>query len=109
MLSAYCISNRLLCVGGNIKEEETMFFTLKELTLELDMYSDVWQKRNQYYKAIILLLKINKFKKETARDFPGGQLVKNPFANAGDTGSIPGPGKWGQQSRLAQTVETWAL
>ena len=27
------------------------------------------------------------------RDFPGGALVKNPPANAGDTGLIPGPGR----------------
>ena len=27
------------------------------------------------------------------RDFPGGAVVKNPPANAGDTGSIPGPGR----------------
>ena len=26
------------------------------------------------------------------RDFPGGAVVKNPPANAGDMGSIPGPG-----------------
>ena len=26
------------------------------------------------------------------RDFPGGTMVKNPIANAGDTGSHPGPG-----------------
>ena len=26
------------------------------------------------------------------RDFPGGTVVKNPPANAGDTDSIPGPG-----------------
>ena len=26
-------------------------------------------------------------------DFPGGAVVKNPPANAGDMGSIPGPGK----------------
>ena len=25
--------------------------------------------------------------------FPGGIVVKNPPANAGDTGSIPGPGR----------------
>ena len=28
-----------------------------------------------------------------SRDFPGGTVVKNPPANAGDTGSIPGPGR----------------
>ena len=47
-----------------------MFFTPKELTLELDMYNDVWQKRNQYYKAIILQLKINKFKKRNSEGLP---------------------------------------
>ena len=25
------------------------------------------------------------------RDFPGGTVVKNPPANAGEVGSIPGP------------------
>ena len=27
------------------------------------------------------------------RDFPGGAVVKNPLANAGDTGASPGPGR----------------
>ena len=27
------------------------------------------------------------------RDFSGGTVVKNLSANAGDTGSIPGPGR----------------
>ena len=27
------------------------------------------------------------------RDLPGGPVVKNPPANAGDTGLIPGPGR----------------
>ena len=27
------------------------------------------------------------------RDFPGGAVVENPPANAGDTGSSPGPGR----------------
>ena len=27
------------------------------------------------------------------RDFPGGTVVKNPPANAGDTGLISGPGR----------------
>ena len=33
-----------------------------------------------------------KFESEM-RDFPGGAVVKNPPANAGDSGSIPGPGR----------------
>ena len=28
-----------------------------------------------------------------SRGFPGGSVVKNPPANAGDMGSIPGPGR----------------
>ena len=31
--------------------------------------------------------------KEVCWDVPGGAVVKNPPANAGDTGSIPGPGR----------------
>ena len=31
--------------------------------------------------------------KGTAGGFPGGAVVKNPPANAGDTGSSPGPGR----------------
>ena len=30
----------------------------------------------------------------TCRDFPGGAVVKNPPANAGDTGSSSGPGRF---------------
>ena len=40
---------------------------------------------------------VSSFKK--FRDFSGGAVVKNPSANAGDTGSSPGPGRsqmpWG--------------
>ena len=31
--------------------------------------------------------------KKKGADFPGGAVVKNPSANAGDMGSIPGPGR----------------
>ena len=31
--------------------------------------------------------------KNSPQDFPGGAVVKNPPANAGDTGSSPGPGR----------------
>ena len=33
------------------------------------------------------------FLKQLRRDFPGGPMVKNLPANAGDTGSVPGPGR----------------
>ena len=39
----------------------------------------------------ILLLKT--CNKAEIRDFPGGAVVKNPPAYAGDTGSSPGPGR----------------
>ena len=32
-------------------------------------------------------------KRSSSGDFPGGAVVKNPPANAGDTGSSPGPGR----------------
>ena len=36
---------------------------------------------------------LEKFKVQWMRDFPGGAVVKNPPANAGDMGSSPGPGR----------------
>ena len=33
------------------------------------------------------------YKNKKLGDFPGGSVVKNPPANAGDTGSSPGPGR----------------
>ena len=35
---------------------------------------------------------LEKKKEYPSWDFPGGAVVKNPPANAGDTGSSPGPG-----------------
>ena len=40
----------------------------------------------------IISIKMSK-KKQKLRGFPGGPVVKNPPANAGDTGSSPGPGR----------------
>ena len=39
------------------------------------------------------LLKRKYHSNTSLRDFPGGAVVKNPPANAGDTGSSPGPGR----------------
>ena len=40
--------------------------------------------------------------------FPRGSVVKNPPANAGDTGSIPDPGRshmlWGNQAGVQQPL-----
>ena len=37
--------------------------------------------------------KAGRVNRKVNRDFPGGVVVKNPPANAGDTGSSPGPGR----------------
>ena len=47
------------------------------------MEEDRKQKKNLSRKPI----------KKQLRGFPGGAVVKNLPANAGDTGSIPGPGR----------------
>ena len=39
-----------------------------------------------------------------ARAFPGGSVVKNPPANAGNMGSIPGSGKKSTCHRAAKPV-----
>ena len=39
-----------------------------------------------------MVLKLSEHKNHLG-DFPGGTVVKNPPANAGDTGLIPGPGR----------------
>ena len=41
------------------------------------------------YQATLLILLFNNF-----QDLPGGTVVKNPPAIAGDTGSSPGPGRF---------------
>ena len=39
-------------------------------------------------------LKIFRLKTSELKGFPGGPMVKNPPVNAGDTGSIPSPGRF---------------
>ena len=40
----------------------------------------------------VIFLKKNFWLKNVSKDIPGGPVVKNPPANAGNTGSIPGLG-----------------
>ena len=49
-----------------------------------------------YAGTVLNALHMNLFNlifKTTLEDLPGGAVVKNPPANAGDMGSIPGPGR----------------
>ena len=52
--------------------------------------SIIWHQKYDSQEKIDILdfIKIKSF-----WDFPGGTVVKNPPANAGDTGSSPGPGR----------------
>ena len=43
--------------------------------------------------VISLVYKEFSYQNLESRGFPGGAVVKNPPANAGDTGSSPGPGR----------------
>ena len=43
-------------------------------------------QRNRYRCFKVMIFKLSE-------EFPGGAVVKNPPANAGDTVSIPGPGR----------------
>ena len=40
-----------------------------------------------------IVTKLGRSVKNWTESFPGGAVVKNPPANAGDTGSSPGPGR----------------
>ena len=43
-----------------------------------------------------------------SRGFPGGAVVESPPANAGDTGSCPGPGR-SHMPRSGWACEPWPL
>ena len=52
-----------------------------------------WPDSEQLNKNETEEQNVLKRKKELDEGFPGGRVVKNPPANAGDTGSIPGLGR----------------
>ena len=60
-------------------------------------WRNLWGRRQSHYKDVLSSWKplraiITQFKTDY-EGFPGGAAVKNPPANAGDTGWIPGPGR----------------
>ena len=69
----------------------TVWRFLKKLKIELP-YDPAIPLLGIYPEKIILQ-KETKKKRERHRDFPGGAVVKNLPANAGDPGSSPGPGR----------------
>ena len=52
----------------------------------------VWEEIKQTVGKGVTDIQI-KLSRLNVGDFPGGTVVKNPPANAGDTGSSPGPGR----------------
>ena len=54
-------------------------------------YGELYNYFIIYYSVIIIEIKCTT--NVMCLGFPGGAVVKNPPANAGDTGSSPGPGR----------------
>ena len=66
---------------------------VSDLDGPLEEISKQWEEK---YQAILHMLLLNTWEKQTKKmpqDFPGGAVVKNLPANAGDEGSSPGPGR----------------
>ena len=55
--------------------------------------SKEWDWGHGFLGIYITYYTANSFEKVTYQDFRGCAVVKNPPANAGDTGSSPGPGR----------------
>ena len=64
--------------------------TLRSLHFSGGDKHSIITKKFTYLQIVIRAVKD---KNRELRDFPGGAVVKNPPANAGDTGSSPGLGR----------------
>ena len=60
--------------------------------LGINLAEEVKDLYAENYKTLLKEIKED-VNKQKDRGFPGGAVVKNPPANAGDTGSSPGPGR----------------
>ena len=60
---------------------------------ELTFHQEDMQMNNQHMRRCLMSPVIREMQfKTTVRDFPGGPVVKNLSCNAGDLGSVLGPG-----------------
>ena len=66
---------------------------LEEMDKFLERYNlkDWMRKKWKIWTDQSQVLKLQLWLKLFQQDFPGGAMVKNPLANAGDMGSILGP------------------
>ena len=69
--------------------------------LFISIHKRIYVYSIKYIVAVILnkLLSVRSIKNKKNWDFPGGAVIKNPPANAGDTGSSPCPGRSHMQRR----------
>ena len=80
-------------------KKEILPFAATWMDLEDVMHSEISQtekdKYDIWYHLYVESKKQNKQNKQNPnlQGFPGGAVVENPPANAGDTGSNPGPGR----------------
>ena len=63
--------------------------TMEEPSPQISSENRTPQRRESTCQCLPLTKVVTK---RRASDFPGGTVVKNPLAKAGDMGSIPGPG-----------------
>ena len=62
------------------------------MVVQLSEYTkNHWSVYFKWVNFILCELYLSKTDIDVCGDFPGGAGVKNPPANSGDTGSIPGP------------------
>ena len=64
------------------------------LKVDMSIRIIVKQKDHSLTRLKNMKFPIKKQNTENSREFPGGSVVKNLPANAGDMGSIPGPGRF---------------
>ena len=55
--------------------------------------SFIWGKMRTLVQGTAFQTALTNCSKEVGEDFSGGSVVKNPPANAGNTGLSPGPGR----------------
>ena len=70
----------------SIKFQQGVLREIKKMTLKY-----MWKCKESTIAKVILEMKAWKL---NIWDFPGGPVVKNSPANSGDTGLIPGPGRF---------------
>ena len=87
---------------------------LKSIYIWPHAYKHTTLKYELILKFSIMRIKVS-VKNISLKGFPGGAVVKNPPANAGDMGSCPGPGRshmprsgWAREPQLL-SLRVWSL